>query len=195
MHGKPVSHALHAHVPPRSPHPLQCALSEEERLRYLMKALDEQSGSSSLSLLRKFCSCLASEELWQLLEAAKQGLEGGIMVADGSRTRSAGGIFIKLAKKRWLHGKSACLLCVRVCVQATCDCPTSHNKSFASAQPPGRLADKKKEQAPACAPSEIALRPYQQITVDRIWASGGANWVVSAPTNAGKTAIFVQLAK
>lgn len=39
----------------------------------------------------------------------------------------------------------------------------------------------------------FALRDYQQEALDKV--SGGSNWVVSAPTNAGKTAIFVEACK
>lgn len=39
----------------------------------------------------------------------------------------------------------------------------------------------------------FALRDYQQEALDKV--SRGGNWVVSAPTNAGKTAIFIEACK
>ncbi|GAX84396.1 hypothetical protein CEUSTIGMA_g11818.t1 [Chlamydomonas eustigma] len=42
---------------------------------------------------------------------------------------------------------------------------------------------------------QFTLRAYQVEAVEKILCSKGGNWVVAAPTNAGKTAIFIEITK
>ncbi len=48
--------------------------------------------------------------------------------------------------------------------------------------------------AEAAAAPSFQLRSYQRLAVDRIAAEKG-NWVVVAPTNTGKTAVFIELSR
>ncbi|KAG1655583.1 hypothetical protein FOA52_005882 [Chlamydomonas sp. UWO 241] len=88
------------------------------------------------------------------------------MLADGSGLRDPGGIFMKLTKAA----------------------RSSESERHYAATAAAAAA------AAAAAPAVFQLRRYQQAAIDRITAGGG-NWVVCAPTNAGKTAVFIELSK
>ncbi len=57
-----------------------------------------------------------------------------------------------------------------------------------------RVAAAKKAKEAAQVRPDFTLRPYQQQAVDSITRQGG-NWVVAAPTNTGKTAMFIEVSK
>ncbi|KAJ9527289.1 hypothetical protein QJQ45_025559, partial [Haematococcus lacustris] len=155
--GPPPTHPSTA-APADQPAPSNplVGLSPAAQGDWLLAELKEVEGMRAQ--LRKFADKLGPEVLWEVLQDTTRNMAERTVLAltaDGSRLRTAGGVFLQLMK-------------------------------------PKLAAKTKRSQADQV--PDFELRPYQQRAVQRITAEGG-NWVVSAPTNTGKTAIFIEAAR